>query len=136
MIYLDSTAIVTLLSGRQGADSLRAELESRGATPIATSTVGFVETVRTLDRIGSYPNLMSDLVQDFTEILITEEVRVAAAALPSGVRTLDALHIASAQVLGDDLHLFISYDRRMLAVANLVELPTAAPGLGSHPVNY
>ena len=103
---------------------------------MATSTVGFIETVRTMDRIGSYPTLMTDLVRDFTEILITQEVREAAAALPSGVRTLDSLHIASAQMLGPDLHLFISYDRRMLAIANLVDLPTAAPGLGPNPVPF
>jgi uncharacterized protein len=55
--------------------------------PLGTSTVGFVETVRTLDRVGDYPDAMRDLVRHFTEILLTEEVRDAAAALPAGVRT-------------------------------------------------
>ncbi|QSB16900.1 hypothetical protein JQS43_11820 [Natronosporangium hydrolyticum] len=48
---------------------------------MGTSTLGFVETVRTLDQIGNYPSVMADLVAGFTEILVTEEVRDAAHAL-------------------------------------------------------
>ena len=64
---------------------MREFLSARPLMPIATSTLGFVETVRTLDQIGDYPTLMLDLVREITEILITDEVRDAAAALPSGV---------------------------------------------------
>jgi uncharacterized protein len=72
---------------------------------------------------------MRDLVRRFTEILVTEQVRDAAALLPSGVRTLDAVQIASAQVIGPALTALVSYDKRMLDVARSVGLPTAAPGL-------
>jgi predicted nucleic acid-binding protein len=129
LIYLDASALVTLISGRPHARELRDFLTGRPAIPMATSTVGFVETVRTLDRVGSFPTLMPDLVRDFTEILMTEEVRDAAALLPLGVRTLDAIHLASAQVLGDALDVLVSYDRRMLDVARGVGIPVAAPGL-------
>jgi len=97
--------------------------------PIGTSTIGFVETVRTLERIGDYPQAMRDLVQSFTEVLVTEEVRDRAALLPAGVRTLDALHIASAQVVGSSLDTLVGYDKRMLDVAHSVGVPVAAPGL-------
>jgi hypothetical protein len=40
-----------------------------------------------MDRIGDYPDLMRDLVNGFTEILLTEEVREAAAHLPGPLRT-------------------------------------------------
>src|SRR5918911_5432312 len=94
---------------------------------MATSTIGFVETVRTLDRVGSYPTLMADLVRDVSEILVTEEIRDVAALLPGGCRTLDAIHIASAQVLGENLTALVSYDRRMLDVARAVGVCTAPP---------
>ena len=96
---------------------------------MATSTLGFVETVRTMDRVGSYQTLMSDLVRDFTEILVTEEVRDGAALLPTGVRTLEAVHIASAQALGDSLDVLITYDGRMFDVTRSVGLSVAAPGM-------
>jgi hypothetical protein len=129
LIYLDASALITLLAGRQYAPELRHFLAGRPGTPMGTSTIGFVETVRTLDRIGDYPHAMRDLVQNFTEILVTEEVRDGAALLPPGVRTLDAVHIASAQVVGSSLNTLVSYDKRMLDVARSVGLPTAAPGL-------
>jgi predicted nucleic acid-binding protein len=96
---------------------------------MATSTLGFIETVRTMDRVGSYPTLMPDLVRDFTEILVTEGIRDRAAVLPTGVRTLDAVHIASAQALGDSLDVLITYDGRMFDVARSVGLSVAAPGM-------
>jgi predicted nucleic acid-binding protein len=128
LIYLDASALVTLLSGRSHSAELRAFLAKIPGTPMATSTIGFVETVRTLDRVGSYPTLMADLVRDVSEILVTEEIRDAAALLPGGCRTLDAIHIASAQVLGENLTALVSYDRRMLGMARAVGLTTAAPG--------
>lgn len=129
MIYLDSSALVTLVSGRSYAPELREYLGDQPAAPMATSTLGFVETVRTLDTIGDYPDIMSDLLRNFTEILLTAEVRDTAALVPPGTRSLDAIHIASAQVLGDALTVLISYDKRMLDIARTIGLPTACPGL-------
>jgi predicted nucleic acid-binding protein len=129
LIYLDASALITLVAGRQYAPELRQFLAGRPGMPMGTSTIGFVETVRTLDRVGDYPQAMRDLVQDFTEILVTEEVRDGAAQLPPGVRTLDAVHIASAQMIGSSLSALVSYDKRMLDVARSMGLPTAAPGL-------
>lgn len=129
MIYLDASALVTLVSGRPYASELRAFLAGWPAMPMGTSTIGFIETVRTLDRVGSYPTAMPDLLASFTEILVTDEIRDAAASLPGGVRTLDAVHIASAQAIGDALAALVSYDKRMLDVAHSVGIPVAAPGM-------
>jgi uncharacterized protein len=60
---------------------------------------------------------------------VTEGIRDGAALLPQGVRTLDALHVASAQALGESLYVLITYDRRMYDVAQAVGVPVAAPGL-------
>ncbi|MCL7456466.1 type II toxin-antitoxin system VapC family toxin [Micromonospora echinofusca] len=128
MIYLDSSALITLLAGRTHATELQDFLASRVGMPMGTSSVGFVETVRTLDRIGDYPDAMEMLARNFTEILLTEEVRDSAAALPAGIRTLDALHVASAQALGDALDVLVTYDKRMSDIAASVGLPVAAPG--------
>jgi uncharacterized protein len=98
--------------------------------PMGTSTIGFIETVRALDRVGTYPTAMADLLSAFTEILVTDEIRDWAASLPGGVRTLGAIHIASAQAIGDELAFLISYDKRMLDIAHSVGIPVASPGVG------
>ncbi|HMH91511.1 MAG TPA: type II toxin-antitoxin system VapC family toxin [Streptosporangiaceae bacterium] len=129
MIYLDASALVTLVTGRPYASELRGFLAELPEMPMGTSTIGFIETVRTLDRVGSYPTAMPDLLASFTEILVTDEIRDAAASVPGGVRTLDAVHIASAQAIGDVLASLVSYDKRMLDIAHSVGIPTAAPGM-------
>jgi predicted nucleic acid-binding protein len=129
VIYLDASALVTLVTGRPYAAELRGFLADSPEMPMGTSTIGFIETVRTLDRVGSYPTAMQDLLASFTEILVTDEIRDAAASLPGGVRTLDAVHIASAQAIGDALVFLISYDKRMLDIAHAIGIPTAAPGM-------
>jgi predicted nucleic acid-binding protein len=130
MIYLDASALVTLVTGRPDASELRDFLTRSPEMPMGTSTIGFIETVRTLDRVGNYPTALQDLLTDFTEILVTDEIRDAAATLPGSVRTLDAIHIASAQIIGDALAFLVSYDKRMLDVAHSVGIPIAAPGMG------
>lgn len=132
MIYLDASAIITLIAGRRHSPELREFLAAKRTMPMGTSTLGFVETVRTLDQIGNYPSAMADLVTAFTEILVTEEVRDAAARLPNGVRTLDAVHIASAQILEDALDVLVTYDKRMYDVVHSLGMPVAAPGAGTH----
>jgi predicted nucleic acid-binding protein len=132
LIYLDASAIITLIARRTYTSELRGFLTGRPGAPMGTSTLGFVETVRTLDQVGTFPDAMTDLVARFTEILLTEEVRDAAAHLPGRLRTLDAIHIASAQILGDTLQTLVTYDKRMYEVAGSIGLPVAAPG-GSPP---
>ena len=129
MIYLDASALVTLVTGRPYARELREFLAQSPEMPMGTSTIGFIETVRTLDRVGSYPTAMQDLLAGFTEILVTDEIRDGAASLPGSVRTLDAIHIASAQAIGDALAFLMSYDKRMLDVAHSAGIPIAAPGM-------
>jgi predicted nucleic acid-binding protein len=129
VMYLDASALVTLVTGRPYASELRDFLTQSPEMPMGTSTIGFVETVRTLDRVGSYPTAMQDLLAGFTEILVTDEIRDAAASLPGGVRTLDAIHIASAQAIGDALACLVSYDKRMLDIAHSIGVPVAAPGM-------
>jgi predicted nucleic acid-binding protein len=51
----------------------------------------------------------------------------AARLAPAELRTLDAIHIASALSLGADLLAFVSYDDRQRAAARKVGLPLVRP---------
>jgi predicted nucleic acid-binding protein len=62
-------------------------------------------------------------------VSISDEILVAAAHLePPTLRSLDAIHLATALRLGDALAAFVSYDERLLAAAAQLGLPTASPG--------
>lgn len=59
---------------------------------------------------------------------VDEKVMSAAARLePSSLRTLDAVHVATALSLGADLGVLIAYDQRLLAAAEDHRIPTVEP---------
>lgn len=127
MIYYDASALVALITGRPPAAELRAYLKER-SEPGATSTVGLIETVRTCDTYGNFPQLMARLLRDYDEIEITSQVRDRAAGFPI-LRTLDAIHVASAELLGNELSALITYDKRMVEIAEWRGIPVASPGM-------
>lgn len=131
MIYLDASALVTYITQRPNFDALHRYLRSHPGTLIATSTVGIIEAVRNCDRVGDFPNLMAQLVRDYTELRLTNEIRDRAANLPGGLRTLDAIHVATAETLADDLISLISYDKKMLDLATSRGIPVASPGMAA-----
>ena len=60
---------------------------------------------------------------------LTDETLDAAATLdPPALRSLDAIHLAAAIALGDDLLAIVSYDDRMIDGARLLGLPVERPG--------
>lgn len=128
MIYLDASALVTLTAERENWKELKQFLGAHVGVPTSTSTIGLVETVRICDQIGSFPNLMAFLVRDHAEVLFDADIRDAAAALAGNVRSLDAIHIASAEVFGAELTVLVTYDNRMADVARAAGLPVAMPG--------
>ena len=128
MIYLDASALVTMVVERRHADALRRFLDDH-AIPTGTSVVGLVETVRACDQVGTYPGLLAKLVKEHREITVTKSIRDLAANLAGPVKALDALHIASAEQLGPELTALVTYDRRMAEVARQRGLPVQMPGM-------
>lgn len=129
MIYMDSSALVTLTVGRDNVKALREYLSGHPQTPMATSTVGFVETIRVASLHGQFPSLIADLQTAVTEILVTDDVRDMAMNLPGRIRALDALHVASALSISEYLTALVTYDRRMLETAHGQGLTVASPGM-------
>ena len=72
------------------------------------------------------------LLAALAEIPLDVEVRSAAASLtPVELRTLDAIHVASALTLGDDLAAVLAYDKRMQDAARSRGITVLAPGSDS-----
>jgi predicted nucleic acid-binding protein len=51
----------------------------------------------------------------------------ASLAPPTLLRTLDAIHLASAQLIVTDLRAVVTYDQRMMAAATALGLSVDAP---------
>jgi uncharacterized protein len=88
-----------------------------------------VEATRACARYGAkYVWRAEQAVARLTLIPVDDDVLRAAAELdPPELRTLDALHLATALSLGADLGVLLTYDRRMLAAAHAAGLRVDAP---------
>ncbi|MGH3451246.1 MAG: hypothetical protein ACRDQW_11085 [Haloechinothrix sp.] len=60
---------------------------------------------------------------------MTDHVRDVAVSVPGGLRSLDSIHVASAEVLGPALIALVTYDRRMADAGRDAGLPVATPGM-------
>ena len=65
---------------------------------------------------------------DFGLIRVSNRILTTAATLlPIDLRSLDAIHLATAEQLGDDLGVIVTYDTRMARAAELLDYRVEAP---------
>jgi len=72
--------------------------------------------------------LAGEMLETVELVAVTEPLLDAAAELQDPtLRSLDAIHVAAALVLGEDLAELITYDRRMAAAAETLGIAVASP---------
>ncbi len=129
MIYLDTSALAKLIVRETETVALSQWLQQRTAQLWVTSMVGRVELVRVAQRIAA-ANGAHLLLAGLDTIPLVEHVADIAQTTGSlTLRTLDAIHLASALAVGDELSAFCCYDRRLLEAAGDAGLPVHAPGM-------
>ena len=130
MIYLDASALMKLVRREDETSALREWLELRPEHPAVTSELGRVEVLRAARRVGS--QVLGEaraVVGDLDLVAVDRAVQDVACDIGDPpLRTLDALHLASALLLGDGLTAFVAYDRRLAEAARDAGLAVAAPG--------
>jgi predicted nucleic acid-binding protein len=119
-LYLDSSALVKLVQREKESDALRRFLRRHRADQLVTSALARVEVVRAV-LIGG-PAALAQARRQLSrldQILLSTEVLDRAATLAPNVqlRSLDAIHLAAAQLVGADLRAVVTYDRRMADAA-------------------
>ena len=126
VVYLDASAIVKLVVPEPGSPELENGLRERSRV---TSAISRVEVVRAVSRRAA-PSSRSpaDVLARLTSIAVDDTViSLAASMTPSQLRTLDAIHLASALQVAPDLDAFITYDRQLGHAAAAAGLPVETP---------
>ncbi len=115
--YLDSSAIVKLVVREPESEALRRHLRLR--QPLASSALARVEVARAVLHLGSGAlRAAADALSRIDLIRVSDQVLAQAATLePAEIRSLDAVHLASASLLGDSLARFVCYDHRLSRAA-------------------
>lgn len=112
------------------SDALRRYLRRHRADQRVTSALSRVEVVRAV-QIGGSPAVTKARRQlaRMHQVKLDTALLDGAAAIAHGavLRSLDAIHLAAAQLIAADLRAIVTYDQRMAAAATAVGLPVDAP---------
>jgi uncharacterized protein len=129
LIYLDSSALVKLVLSEPESTALAGWLAERADMPLASSIVHRTEVSRAVWRADP-----SQLPRSYRQMRGVEIIALSRAiaesagtVTPHGLRSMDAIHLASALAIRNDLDAFVAYDKRLLAAAQDAGLPTASP---------
>ncbi len=127
-LYLDSSAFIKLVVEEAETAAVRTFLTSHGRRRVSSALLR-TESLRSVRYLG--PDALATVREGLRRVdLIGIDDRILDAAgmlEPQVLRTLDAIHLATAMAVGDDLEVIVSYDERMIDAARLMGLPTATP---------
>ena len=127
-VYLDSSAFVKLAVEEPETNALRTFLAERDSRRVSSALLR-TESLRAVRHFGS--DVLATVREGLRRVdlvAIDDRILDAAGTLePRVVRTLDAIHLATALAVGDDLESVVTYDERMAEGARLLGLATFTP---------
>lgn len=127
MHYFDSSALVKLVLDER--ESIALQAYEAGVTRGISSELARTEVARAVQRADDSRSqhaigvLRRTVLIPLTSSLLSEAGRLA----PASLRSLDAIHLASALLIRDDLEAFVAYDDRLLDAAAALGMPVASP---------
>jgi hypothetical protein len=129
LVYLDASALVKLVVREPESAALMEFLRDRPDR--VSSALVLAEVPRALRRAGlgtAARRRARDILARVALVDIDRRALAAAAVVdPPTMRTLDALHLATALALREDLAALVTYDRRLAVAAERADLLVQAP---------
>jgi uncharacterized protein len=130
LYYADTSAVIKLLAEETHSKAFAAFYDGRADAEWVSSALLRIEVTRAVARV--LPALLpdaKDLLTAFSYIAIDDDIVDAAMSEPDRkLRSLDAIHLATARILAPELDALVTYDERLIMAATDAGLPTASPG--------
>ena len=124
--YVDASALTKLVLAEPDSVAMRRwYVESER---VLCSRIGIVETRRAVTRRDHDPIHLDTIVASIEIIEFDASIaRSAAIVRPIGLKTLDAVHLASALAIADEVDAFVTYDLRLAEAARAAGFPVVMP---------
>lgn len=122
VLFLDSSAVTKLVVAEPESAALSERLAGR---VLVASALLVTEVSRAVRRaVGrSHDSVLAEVLGVIDLVVVDRGIlRTAADFEPASLRTLDAVHLASALALGDRVDALIGYDDRLLEAARAAGL--------------
>ncbi len=130
MIYLDTTALLRLITNHTETPALSAYLHQHTDTTWITCTLTRAELLRATATI--HPDATDhahQILASLDLVALTDRLLDAAIALqPPPPHTTNALHLAAALTAGPRLHHLVTYDDQLAAAATNLGITVTQPG--------
>jgi predicted nucleic acid-binding protein len=124
--YVDASGLVKLvIDEAETREMVRWYVES---DRVLTSVIGVIETRRAAARRPHDAGHLAHVL-DRVEVLAVapDSAERAGSILPATLRTLDAIHLATALTAEPGIDAFVTYDDRLAAAARDLGLPVVSP---------
>lgn len=129
LYYADTSAVIKLLAEETHSKAFAAFYDSHADAEWVSSALLRIEVTRAVARAA--PALLPDardLLSAFSYIAIDDEIVEAAMDEPDrALRSLDAIHLATARIVGPDLDGLVTYDIRLTTAASGAGLVVVSP---------
>jgi uncharacterized protein len=130
LYYADTSAVIKLLAEETHSKAFAAFYDNHADAEWVSSALLRIEVARAVARV--MPALLPearDLLAAFSYISIDDDIVDAAMNEPDrGLRSLDAIHLATARIFTPELDALVTYDDRLIKAAADAGLATASPG--------
>lgn len=124
--YLDTSAFLKLLTAEDESDAMRKWFVAHDS--LWSSQLLRTEAVRAASRLGISHDDVETALESVSLILPNVATFYAAGhLLPQSLRSLDALHLATALEIGDDLEGVVAYDERLISASRAASLVVVTP---------
>jgi predicted nucleic acid-binding protein len=127
LIYLDTSAFLKLVKPEPETAAFEAFVDGR-ADFVASARLAVEARRGALRRAPRSLPRVDLLLRDVELVAMSPAIVESASRLPDPLlRSLDAIHLATAILLRSDLELFVTYDSRLADAAAAYGIPTAGP---------
>jgi predicted nucleic acid-binding protein len=129
LYYVDTSAAIKLLAEESHSRAFAKFYDEQSEAVWVSSALLRIEIIRAVGRVA--PALLPDardLLDAFEFVAIDDDIVEAAMGEPDRMlRSLDAIHLATARIFGPELDGFATYDDRLASAADDAGLAVISP---------
>jgi predicted nucleic acid-binding protein len=128
MIYLDTSAALKLVLPEPETELLEVWIAERAGIPRVSSRLLRIEMLRAVTRSAPHRLSRANVILSAVALLSIDDVAPTAEVIGDRMlRSLDAIHLATAHEIRTDLTAFVCYDKRLRDSAQALDLPVETP---------